>query len=110
MRNVLTIISVLILNVAFAQVSDFKSIDFTVADNVAKLNNGKNLDNLPLLAHELTYKLDTDVEKFISSVAVASLTSERTRASFTGVTDKETIAISDLSPSLTFTPTLRSPL
>lgn len=64
MRNVLTIISVLILNVAFAQVSDFKSIDFTIADNVAKLNNGKNLDNLPLLAHELTYKLDTDVEKF----------------------------------------------
>ena len=53
---------------------------------------------------------DTDVEKFVSSVAVASLTSVITRASFTGVTERGTIAISDLSPSLTFTPTLRSPL
>ena len=64
MRNVLIFISILILNGAYAQVSDFKSIDFTIADNVAKLNHGKDLDNLPLLAHELTYKLDTDVEKF----------------------------------------------
>ncbi|HIC30687.1 MAG TPA: hypothetical protein EYO76_02100, partial [Flavobacteriaceae bacterium] len=64
MRNVITFISILILNVAFAQVKDFKSTDFTIADNVAKLNHGKELDNLPLLAHELTYKLDSDVEKF----------------------------------------------
>ena len=47
-----------------AQVSDFKHIDFTIADNIVKLNAGSNLDNLPLLAHNLTYKLPTQVEKF----------------------------------------------
>lgn len=64
MQNVITFISILILNVALAQVSDFKSIDFTVADNIANLKKGRSLDNFPLLAHELTYKLNTDVEKF----------------------------------------------
>ena len=48
----------------YAQVSDFKHIDFTKADNIVKLNAGSNLDNLPLLAHKLTYKLPTQVEKF----------------------------------------------
>ncbi len=47
-----------------AQVSDFKSIDFTKADNIAKLNDGSRLINLPLLAYELTNDLSTQVEKF----------------------------------------------
>lgn len=47
-----------------AQISDFKSTDFTVANNIAKLNYGHELDNLPVLAHKLTHKLDSDVEKF----------------------------------------------
>ncbi len=47
-----------------AQVSDFKSIDFTRADNIARLNEGQNLDNLPILSYNLTHKLNTDVEKF----------------------------------------------
>lgn len=47
-----------------AQVSDFKTIDFSNADNVAKINNGESLQNLPLLAYKLTHKLPTDVEKF----------------------------------------------
>ncbi|MDH7913098.1 transglutaminase domain-containing protein [Winogradskyella sp. SYSU M77433] len=46
------------------QASDFEHIDFTKAENIVKLNKGKSLDNLPLLAHELTSKLETDVEKF----------------------------------------------
>jgi transglutaminase/protease-like cytokinesis protein 3 len=47
-----------------AQVSDFKSINFTIADNVASLNEGSSLENLPLLAYKLTHKLPTQVEKF----------------------------------------------
>lgn len=47
-----------------AQVSDFKSIDFTRADNIAKLNEGDPLDNLTLLAYKLTNKLPTQIEKF----------------------------------------------
>lgn len=47
-----------------AQVSDFDSINFTRADNIAKLNEGESLDNLPILAYNLTHKLNTDVEKF----------------------------------------------
>ncbi|MGB6269155.1 MAG: transglutaminase domain-containing protein [Olleya sp.] len=64
MKNTLILISILTFNSTIAQVSDFKSIDFTRADNIAKLNDGHSLDNLPLLAHNLTYKLTTDAEKF----------------------------------------------
>lgn len=47
-----------------AQVSDFDSVNFTRADNIAKLNEGQKLENLPILAYNLTNKLNTDVEKF----------------------------------------------
>lgn len=64
MKHLFTLFLILSLNITFAQISDFKSIDFSVADNIAKLHEGYELDNLPLLAHNLTYKLTTDVEKF----------------------------------------------
>ena len=51
-------------NFLHAQVSDFNNISFTRADNLAKLNEGSNLDNLPLLTYKLTHKLPTQVEKF----------------------------------------------
>lgn len=47
-----------------AQVSDFQHIDFTTANNIALLHEGASLDNLPLLAYQLTHKLPTEVEKF----------------------------------------------
>jgi len=47
-----------------AQRSDFKNISFKKADNVAMSLKGKDLNNLPLLAHLLTHKLETDVERF----------------------------------------------
>ena len=49
-----------------AQISDFKDVDFTKANNTAKRNHGRSLKNLPLLVHHLTSNLDTDVEKFRS--------------------------------------------
>lgn len=55
---------IMLFDLSSAQISDFKTTDFTVADNTAKLNYGHELDNLPILAHKLTHKLDSDVEKF----------------------------------------------
>lgn len=54
----------MLFDLSGAQISDFKTTDFTVADNIAKLNYGHELDNMPALAHKLTHKLDSDVEKF----------------------------------------------
>ncbi|PKH52512.1 hypothetical protein CXF68_18215 [Tenacibaculum sp. Bg11-29] len=64
MRNSIFFSLVLYFNLANAQISDFKEIDFTRADNIAKLNKGESLKNLPLLCYKLTHKLATKVEKF----------------------------------------------
>lgn len=65
MKHKLSIILLWLVNsYVIGQVSDFKQIDFTKANNIAQLNEGAKLDNLPLLAYQLTHKLSTDVEKF----------------------------------------------
>ena len=51
-------------SVIHSQISDFNTTNFTIADNIAKLNEGEQLNNLPILSHKLTNKLNTDVEKF----------------------------------------------
>ena len=48
----------------FSQVSDFNYINFSKANNRAKLLKGESLNNLPLLSYKLTEGLETDVEKF----------------------------------------------
>ncbi|WP_075341415.1 transglutaminase domain-containing protein [Tenacibaculum agarivorans] len=58
---------ILILFIGFSvssQVTDFNHIDFTIAENTAKLYENEDINNLPLLTHKLTYKLTTEVEKF----------------------------------------------
>ena len=62
--NKTVLFSILICNLSFAQLSDFKNIDFTRADHIAELNANSSLDNLPILAYNLTSKLPTEVEKF----------------------------------------------
>ena len=47
-----------------SQVSDFKNIDFTKADNIAKLNQGEDLYNLPILSYKVTSNLSSEAEKF----------------------------------------------
>ena len=47
-----------------AQRSDFETIGFEKADRVAQSFKGEELDNLPVLAHNLTQGLNTDVERF----------------------------------------------
>lgn len=64
MKNIFFFITCFIINSSIAQVSDFKDIDFSLADNIAETNKGSSLENLPLLAHNLTAKLETDAEKF----------------------------------------------
>ncbi|WP_296381978.1 transglutaminase domain-containing protein [Winogradskyella sp.] len=64
MKTILFFFFASILNIAFSQVSDFKTIDFTKADNTVKLNEGRSLNNLPVLAYKLTHNLSTEVEKF----------------------------------------------
>ncbi|GAA4275580.1 transglutaminase domain-containing protein [Aquimarina mytili] len=51
-------------NCLHAQVSDFKSTDFTRADNIARLYKDAPINNLPVLAYQLTHDLPTQVEKF----------------------------------------------
>jgi hypothetical protein len=48
---------------AFGQHADFSTISFKIADSVAMSHKGKSLKNLPVLTHELTANLKTDVEK-----------------------------------------------
>ena len=63
-KKLLTLIVFFIFIRSNAQIADFKNIDFTKADNIAKLNKGENLQNLSLLCYKLTSKLPTKVEKF----------------------------------------------
>ncbi|WP_299120114.1 transglutaminase domain-containing protein [uncultured Tenacibaculum sp.] len=64
MKKTFYLFFILFSQIIQSQVSDFKNIDFTKADNIAKLNHGENLINLPLLCYKLTHKLNSDVEKF----------------------------------------------
>ena len=62
MRRLLLLL--LISSLSQAQVSDFKAAGFVIADNIAKLNKGRSLDDLGTLVFDLTYKLPSDFEKF----------------------------------------------
>ncbi|MCT4628600.1 hypothetical protein [Winogradskyella sp.] len=64
MKHLLIVIFCFFQYFSIAQISDFSHIDFTKANNIVKLNEGKDLNNLPLLTFQLTHKLSTDVEKF----------------------------------------------
>jgi len=54
----------LVISIGFSQKSDFKHINFKKADSIANLYKNAELTNLPLLSYKLTYRLNTDVEKF----------------------------------------------
>ena len=64
MKNLNLLFCFLICSILTAQISDFDSINFTRADNIAKRNSNLDLKNLPLLAHKLTFDLPSDAEKF----------------------------------------------
>lgn len=64
MRFFLVIVTVFLFIQTHAQVSDFNTVDFTKADEIALSNKGESLQNLSLLSYNLTSELTTDVEKF----------------------------------------------
>ncbi len=64
MNKAILLLFFLFFTISNAQISDFRNINFATADNVAKLNKGESLRNLPLLSYKLTSKLKTDAEKF----------------------------------------------
>lgn len=49
---------------SYAQISDFKEINFKKADSIALECKDERLENLPQLAYKLTSNLTTDVERF----------------------------------------------
>ena len=53
----------LFINFSYSQQSDFSHIDFTKADNIAKLYKSKRLLELNKITYNLTKDLKTDVEK-----------------------------------------------
>ena len=69
LRSLLVIILKCILFFAVAlpshaQITDFNHIDFSRADQIARLSQNNSLHNMPELVYDLTHNLDTDVEKF----------------------------------------------
>ncbi|MGC6430930.1 MAG: transglutaminase domain-containing protein [Jejuia sp.] len=50
--------------VSYAQKSDFSHINFQKADSISRTCSSMSLKNMPLLVHQLTNDLDTQVEKF----------------------------------------------
>lgn len=64
MRSFLLLLSFIFLLPLHAQRSDFNEIAFAKAENTADQYKGEALSNLPVLAHQLTAHLATDVERF----------------------------------------------
>ena len=57
-------ILILVGTIAYGQRSDFDDINFIKADSIAFQYKGASLKNLPVLTHNLTANLTTNVEKF----------------------------------------------
>ncbi|MDO6471327.1 transglutaminase domain-containing protein [Maribacter sp. 1_MG-2023] len=64
MRKFIFLSTLLFSLISFAQRSDFNHIDFKKADSIADYYKDASLRNLPVLTHNLTTSLETDVEKF----------------------------------------------
>ncbi|MEH6777699.1 hypothetical protein [Maribacter arcticus] len=72
----------------FAQRSDFNDIHFKKADSVAEVHKGESLKNLPVLTHNLTTPLDTDVEKFRAIYTWISSNIENDYSSYVKISNK----------------------
>ncbi|WP_255572909.1 transglutaminase domain-containing protein [Hanstruepera marina] len=64
MNRIKLVFILLFVSQSYAQISDFKDIDFKKADSLAMAYKEAELTNLPLLSKKLTSNLKTDVEKF----------------------------------------------
>lgn len=73
---------------SFAQRSDFKDIDFKKADSTAYVHQNESLENLPVLTHNLTAHLPTDVEKFRAIYTWVSISIENDYSSYLTIKKK----------------------
>ncbi|WP_282074527.1 transglutaminase domain-containing protein [Maribacter aquivivus] len=64
MRKFIFLSTLLFSLMSIAQRSDFNHIDFKKADSIADYYKDASLRNLPILTHNLTTSLETNVEKF----------------------------------------------
>ncbi|MBU2997112.1 hypothetical protein KO500_11745 [Cellulophaga baltica] len=64
MKIVNLLLCILCVQIGYSQRSDFAEISFTKADSIAMHYKGASLNKLPILVHNLTVNLKTDVEKF----------------------------------------------
>jgi len=64
MKKISLLFCFLLCTIVTAQITDFDDINFTKADNIAKRHSNLDLKNLPFLAHNLTFDLPTEAEKF----------------------------------------------
>lgn len=58
------LVFLLLCTSAIGQYNPTKTINYKKADSIALAHSGQSLRNLPLLTHELTVNLKTDIEKF----------------------------------------------
>jgi hypothetical protein len=61
---IVTVLSISTCSYVNAQATDFDTLNFDIADSIAALYSGHDLENPELLAQTLTKDLHTDVEKF----------------------------------------------
>ena len=55
---------VFVFQLQYAQISDFETINFKLADSIALKYKNEPLSNLPKLSHDLTVNLNSEAEKF----------------------------------------------
>ncbi|WP_339628442.1 transglutaminase domain-containing protein [uncultured Maribacter sp.] len=94
MRSVF-VFSLLSFYISYAQRSDFNDINFKKADSVAEIHKGESLRNLPVLTHNLTAPLDTDVEKFRAIYTWISSNIENDYSSYLKISNKRKRLVND---------------
>lgn len=80
---------------SLAQRSDFNHIGFKKADSIAEYHKGASLKNLPVLTHNLTSPLTTDVEKFRAIYTWISSNIENDYSSYLKISHKRKRLVND---------------
>lgn len=80
---------------SYSQPTDFNQLNFQKADSVALSYKGEGLNNLPVLTHNLTANLTTDVEKFRAIYTWVSTNIENDYQSYATTSNKRKKIVKD---------------
>lgn len=86
--KIIVLITLFFSLTCFAHRSDFNPIDFKKADSIATYYKEASLKNLPVLTHNLTTSLNTDVEKFRAIYTWVSSNIENDYSSYLKISHK----------------------